>query len=252
MGNDTFSKTLTEAQIMNERLLHADMNFLYKPYERERSLYRLVAVGDEEGLKARKPSVRKKGLGTLSQNELRNVLYHMIVNTANCARTCIEHGMDMSLAYTISDLYIQKADSATSIDELEAINYDMMFDYTLRMKELQAKRSGYPPEIAKAVEFIDANLHRQLHASEVADYLHVSTSTFSGKFLACTGKKFNPYVEQRRMQLAKRYLRFTDLSIAEIASNLAFCSQSYFNTRFKDNVGVTPLQYRSATEDELT
>lgn len=245
-------KILTEAQIMNERLLHADTNFLYKPFETEQSLYRLVTSGDMDGLKNRKPSLQKKGLGVLSKNETRNVLYHMIVNTSNCARSCIAHGMEMETAYTLSDLYIQKADLAISIEEIEAINYQMMFDYTGRMKEIQENRNGYPPEINRAVDFIDANLHRPIYASEVADHLHISTSTFSNKFVSCTGQKFNPYVEHRRIQLAKRYLRFTDLTIGDIANNLAFCSQSYFNTRFKLNVGVTPLQYRSVTENELT
>lgn len=245
------AKAITEAQIMNTRLLHADTNFLYKPYERERSLYMLVATGDHDGLKARKPSLRKKGLGKLSNNEMRNVLYHMIVNTATCARTCIQHGMDMTTAYTISDLYIQRADQATSIDEIETLNYEMMFTYTSRMKELQDKKTGYSKEINKAVAYIEANLHKTIHASEVAAYLQISTPTFSNKFLASTGYKFNAFVEHKRVLLAKRYLRFTDLSISEIANNLAFCSQSYFNTRFKENVGVTPLQYRSATEEEL-
>lgn len=245
------SKMLTEAQIMNERMLHADMNFLYKPFETERSLYQLVANGNVEGLRARKPSLQKKGLGTLSKNAQRNILYHLIVNTSNCARTCIERGMKMETAYTLSDLYIQKADVATSIEELEEINYHMMFDYTNRMKELKENSTGYPPEINKAVNYIDANLHKPIHASDVAEHLHISTSTFSNKFFSSIGMKFNPYVENRRIQLAKRYLRFTDLTIGDIASNLAFCSQSYFNTRFKQNVGVTPLQYRSVTENEI-
>lgn len=252
MNRNKTEQALTEAQIMNTRLLHTDMNFLYKPYERERSLYTLVATGDIDGLRARKPSLQKKGLGILSQNELRNILYHMIVNTASCARTCIEHGMDMTIAYTISDLYIQKADLATSIEELEELNYEMIFNYTSRMRELQEQKHSYPPEIYKAVEYIEANLHKPLHASEVAEYLHISTSTFSNKFLSSTGSKFNAFVEKKRLMLAKRYLRFTDLSISEIASNLSFCSQSYFNTRFKENVGITPLQYRNITENELS
>ena len=40
------------------------------------------------------------------------------------------------------------------------------------------------------------------------------------------------------------------ITVSEIASNLAFCSQSYFSTRFKENVGITPLQFRKVTENE--
>lgn len=251
MEQKQLSQILTEAQIMNERLLHADMNFFYKSIDTEHSLYSLVSSGDIEGLTARSPSLQKKGLGTLSKNELHNILYHFIVNTANCARACIAHGMNTDTAYTLSDLYIQKADTATSIEELEEINYHMMFDYTNRMKEINESATGYPSDINKAIHYIDSNLHKPLRASDVAKHLNISTSTFSNKFYSCTGKKFNPYVEIRRIQLAKRYLRFTDLPICDIATNLAFCSQSYFNTRFKQNVGVTPLQYRSLTENEL-
>lgn len=244
------SKIITEAQIMNERLLHADMNFFYQPYQTERSLYVLVATGNVDGLEERNPSLKIKGLGTLSKDVLRNIRYHLIVNASNCARACIASGMVTDMAFTLSDLYIQKADVATSISDIEEINYQMMLDYTKRMKEIKEKATGYPPEIIDAIHYINCNLHRELHASDVAKYLNICTSTFSNKFFAITGTKFNPYVEERRINLAKHYLRFTNLPVSEIASNLAFCSQSYFSTRFKENVGITPLQFRKVTENE--
>ena len=248
MEND--SKKIKEAQIMNERLLHADMNFFYKSYHTERSLYSLVSSGDIEGLEARHPSLMKKGLGTLSKNELRNIRYHLIVNTSNCARACIARGMTTDMAYTLSDLYIQKADVAPSIDELEEINYQMMFDYTKRMKEIKNNETGYPTEINDAIHFINSNLHRQLNVSDVAEYLNLSESTFSDTFYDCTGKTFDSYIEERKINLAKHYLRFTDLPISEIVNNLAFSSEDNFSIRFVENVGITPLQFRKVTESE--
>ena len=43
---------------------------------------------------------------------------------------------------------------------------------------------------------------------------------------------------------AKRMLRDTDLSVAEIAGRLSFCSQSYFTKNFTASEGMTPVEYR--------
>ena len=43
---------------------------------------------------------------------------------------------------------------------------------------------------------------------------------------------------------AKRMLRDTDLTVANIADRLAFCSQSYFTKNFTEIEGMTPVEYR--------
>lgn len=235
---------IDENTLLNERMILSEKNFVHKPIQTEKSLYSLVTSGDIEGLVERKPSLRKAGLGCLSSNPLRNILFHLVINAANCARHCIAAGMDTETAYTLSDLYIRKADLAFSIEELEKINHHMMFDYTSRMRALIVPKNDYPEIIQRAIEYIDANLHQNVYVKDVADHVCLSVSSFSHKFSDCLGCSFSNYLEDRRFYLAQKYLRYTDLSITEIAVKLSFCNPSYFATRFKIKTGVSPQQYR--------
>lgn len=235
---------IDEQQLLSERMLMSTQDFSHKPINTEKSLYGLVSTGNIEALIKRKPSLQKKGLGVLSTTPLRNILFHFIINTANCARSCIDAGMDIETAYTLSDLYIRKADIANTIEEIEKINYYMMFDYTSRMRVFIVPKSNYPELIQKAIEYIDANLHKTIHIKDVADHINISTSSFSHRFAESMGTSFSNYLEDKRMYLAKKYLLHTDLSITEIAVNLSFCSPSYFATRFKACTGSSPQQFR--------
>lgn len=235
---------IDEQQIINERIIMSASDFSHKPIATEKSLYNYVATGNITALTNRKPSLRKKGLGTLSIDPTRNILFHFIINTANCARYCINAGMDTETAYTLSDLYIRKADKVNTIEEIERINYHMMFDYTARMQAFILPKNDYPALIQRAIEYIDANLHRSIQIKDVADHVSTSASNFSHRFTKYTGMKFSDYLIDKRMYLAKEYLRHTDFSITEISNSLAFCTPSYFATKFKSYVGASPQQYR--------
>ena len=47
-----------------------------------------------------------------------------------------------------------------------------------------------------------------------------------------------------RISAAKQLLITKDYSIARIAADCGFSSQSYFNYKFKSEMGVSPLKYR--------
>lgn len=55
---------------------------------------------------------------------------------------------------------------------------------------------------------------------------------------------FNSYLTQIRIRRATQLLNSTELTIAEIASQVGYETQHYFSTAFKRTVGVSPLQYR--------
>ena len=52
------------------------------------------------------------------------------------------------------------------------------------------------------------------------------------------------YIIQRKILAAENLLRNTDFSVSQIAEALSFCDGHYFSSFFKQNKGVSPLQYR--------
>jgi len=55
------------------------------------------------------------------------------------------------------------------------------------------------------------------------------------------------YLNEKRIEASKILLETTDMSIAQIAAQLGFSSQSYFSQSFKKNTYMTPNDYRKST-----
>jgi len=51
-------------------------------------------------------------------------------------------------------------------------------------------------------------------------------------------------IEHFTMGAIERRLRFTDLTMQEIANELNFPNASFFGKYFKEHAGMTPLEYR--------
>ncbi|MDE5992750.1 MAG: AraC family transcriptional regulator, partial [Oscillospiraceae bacterium] len=102
---------------LNARLLEsAEEQRVHVEYRSEYGYYGAVAEGDIEAVK--KVLVRPDNVslyengeyGILSKDRLRNIRYHFVVAAALITRLCVEKGLERELAYTMSDLYIEKMD----------------------------------------------------------------------------------------------------------------------------------------------
>ncbi|WP_337241675.1 AraC family transcriptional regulator, partial [Proteus faecis] len=58
------------------------------------------------------------------------------------------------------------------------------------------------------------------------------------------GSSFRDELEQVRVEMAKNCLQAGDLSLADIASLLAYNDQSAFTNAFKRVTGVSPAKYQ--------
>lgn len=65
-----------------------------------------------------------------------------------------------------------------------------------------------------------------------------------GQFKKETGESIARYILKAKLQESKMLLAYSDRSIADIACFLYFSSQPHFQNRFKQEYGITPLQYR--------
>ena len=63
-------------------------------------------------------------------------------------------------------------------------------------------------------------------------------------FKASTGATPHAYVIECRIEEAKRLLRETDISLADIALTVGFSSQAHLSTRFRFATGTTPKEFR--------
>lgn len=107
-----------------------------------------------------------------------------------------------------------------------------------RSKRLDLDRIG------RVIDYIEANLDRQIRLSELAAIACLSVYHFCRMFKAVTGEPPTRYLSLKRLQRAKELLAKTDLDLVEIALASQFSSQAAFTKAFRRVVGVTPGEFR--------
>ncbi len=114
---------------------------------------------------------------------------------------------------------------------------------TYRQKHLANR---YGELLAKAKQYIDANYHDpNLSLQKVAKAVHVSPTHFSAVFSRETGETFSDYLAKVRMANARRFLKTTAMSAAEISEKVGYKDPQYFSRVFKREVGMSIRSFRS-------
>lgn len=83
---------------------------------------------------------------------------------------------------------------------------------------------------------------------DAAESMGMSPFYFSRQVKSTTGKTFLDYLTSYRMEKAKKRLRSTELSVAEVGRAVGYPDSNYFTKAFKRTVGCTPSAYRTAVE----
>ncbi len=95
-----------------------------------------------------------------------------------------------------------------------------------------------------AVVYIESHLHEKLQVSDLARRASMSETTFRVAFKAVTGDAPNQYILNLRLEKAKEMLANETVSLADVATALAFYDTAFFCKIFKKYTGITPTQYR--------
>lgn len=95
-----------------------------------------------------------------------------------------------------------------------------------------------------ALDYIEKNPQARITLKEMAALCNISTSYFSKLFAKANLGNLSDYVNQVKIQSARKLLENTDQSIRSIASSLGFDDSGYFIKVFKRFSGVTPQEFR--------
>ncbi len=94
-------------------------------------------------------------------------------------------------------------------------------------------------------EHISRHFSHKLSVSDAAHMVHMSLPQFMKTFKRVAGTTLVAYLNHVRLSSAARLLSETALSIAEIAHEVGFSDQSYFDKQFKRAFGCSPKQFRN-------
>ncbi|HEY1577627.1 MAG TPA: AraC family transcriptional regulator [Terracidiphilus sp.] len=108
------------------------------------------------------------------------------------------------------------------------------------------RKGGMAPRVLRRViEFMHANLDKQIGLKELADCAGLSLSHFSFQFRASTNQSPHQYILQLRIERSKELLTDSRLSVLDVGLEVGFRNQQHFATVFRNSVGVPPSVYRT-------
>ncbi len=208
--------------------------------------YQAVTNGDIDAIKKNCEQQRfldSDGVGVLSRNPITNLKYHFVITTAMITRMCKQKGMELELAFRMSDFYIQKLDNIHTIEGVRSLHDAMVLDYTEKMRRI-CRSDTNSRRINVCKEYIYSHIKERITVEDLADVLGVSASYLSRLFKKETGDSVSTYIRTQKIEMAKNLLQYSEYSMIEIANRLSFSSQSHFIQQFRESVGMTPKKYR--------
>ena len=235
---------------MNRQITSREQTMIYEEtisdsgYLFEKELLYYVSNGMPDKIRTMTASYGK--MPQLAQDSLRNCKNALIILNTMCQRAAISGGLNPTVSYQMGSAYLQKIETAHSMDELLALN-GLAVDYGKRVAEALYSQTKNP-RINQAMHYVQQNYHKKLSVGEIADQVGVTPEYLSSCFHKEVGITLPEYINRQKITVAKRLLLFSEMSLSEIAVFLSFSSQSYFQAIFKKITGVTPSEYRRQEE----
>ncbi len=233
-----------EKELRYLEYLHREAEYRHHTNAEDMYQYDLLRMGDPRAVKEGVRMFSSDLTGHISDDPLRNYKYLFVAAATLASRSAIAGGMDTERAYNISDLYIQKMDTLQSVEEVKTLHADMLAFYTREMAKLD-KVNVYSKPVVLCIDYIYNHLHEAIRTEDLAEQVGLNRSYLSTLFKKETGQTVSGYILSKRMEAAKNMLKFSDYSYAEIASILAFSSQSHFIRAFRAQTGYTPKEFRN-------
>ena len=98
--------------------------------------------------------------------------------------------------------------------------------------------------ITDILQYIKRYHSQSITLDDICEHFECSRSYVSHLFKRSVGKSFREYLTGLRIEDAKSLLKYSNLSVTEIALSVGFGDSTYFSNVFKTNVGISPSAYR--------
>ncbi len=121
------------------------------------------------------------------------------------------------------------------------------------LEHLDAAPEHAPPverwETQQILAFLHEHYAEPVSLRQVAECVHMKEGTCCRLFKTAYGCSIFTYLTDYRLEKSILLLPDPSLSVTRIAELCGFNSTSYYIKKFREKVGVSPLQYRNRSED---
>lgn len=104
--------------------------------------------------------------------------------------------------------------------------------------------------MGEILDELDQHFAQPFSLQALAQRYHVSPGCLSSHFNRCVGMRPMQYVTLSRLTQARALLMQTELPVMEVAHRCGYRDVSSFVCRFREEFGITPLQFRRQHDNE--
>jgi len=108
----------------------------------------------------------------------------------------------------------------------------------------RAENKPLPKHIAHALEYLSNHIEENPSIAKLAELCNISQVHFRKQFNRYLGMTPLEYRNSLRLNRARSYLEYGDISVQEISDMLGYSTVSHFIKVFKNQYGCAPLKYR--------
>ncbi|CAM3186050.1 AraC family transcriptional regulator [Paenibacillus lupini] len=146
-------------------------------------------------------------------------------------------------------------ESITSPLRLKAAILELMSFYIDNSALMLSKANYYEmlesgEKWAEVIDYIEKNLHHNIQIEDLAKVAYLHPNYLITSFKTVMGCSPIQYVTERRLEMAKKLLKETDLPISDIASKVGMLNH-YLPRLLKRQTGITPKQYRRLMQVDI-
>ena len=111
--------------------------------------------------------------------------------------------------------------------------------------------NDYVQRINKVVAYINNHLDETLDLKTLANEAALSDFHFHRIFKALKGEAIGGYITRLRLEATARLLRYTALTIEEIAFNIGYETPASLSKAFKKQYGISPTEYSTNNDTNM-
>lgn len=167
----------------------------------------------------------------------------IFVRDGNCYTSAgVTAGIDLALAFVEEDL---GRSAALKVAQMMVVFLSRPGGQSQFSATLMAQTCTSRP-IGDLLAWLPDNIRRDLSVGSLARRTAVSARNFARLFQQEAGKTPVRYIEDLRLEAARRQIESTAMTFEEVAISSGFTSREIFRRCFVRRLGITPRQYRAS------
>jgi len=210
----------------------------------EKAFFYYISSGDivKVGELLQHMEKNEQKVGDISEDALKQEQSMFISAVTLFTRAALDGGLPETIAYSLSDAYIHTVLDMKEPSKITKLIFGAFYDFTYEVHRYKYRDCS--SLVRKCCEYINRHLHDEITLKTLSDLTGKSANYISDSFQKDLQIRPTLYIRKLKLDYAKHVLEVADLSVAAISDLLAFPSTSSFITYFKEEFGVTPLQFK--------